>query len=67
MIPEPRHLIAALHKILGKLELTEAPGRDKESLVELQRILMTRIHDLENDAAIPTRAARLAEPANNPE
>jgi len=62
---ESRHLIAALHNILNNLELTETRGRDEKSAAELKRILEQRIQDLEDCAAIPTRAARTAKAANN--
>jgi hypothetical protein len=63
--PESRHLIAAIHNILSKLELSDGRGRDEESFAELKRILKQRIQDLENCAAIPSRAARTAKVANN--
>lgn len=52
MKSESKHLIAALHNILTGLELTEAPGRDKETFAQLKRIINQRIQDLENSASI---------------
>jgi hypothetical protein len=63
---ESRHLVAAFHNLLSKLELTDAPGRDQKSYAELKRILNRRIQDLENCTAIPFRRARGAKGANNP-
>ena len=60
MTSESRHLVAALHNLLGKLELTERPGGDEESFAELRRILKQRIQDLENCAAIRSPAATTA-------
>jgi hypothetical protein len=50
---ESKNLIASLHNILSKLELTQAPGRDEDSFAELKRILNQRIRDLESCASIP--------------
>jgi hypothetical protein len=55
---ESKHLIAALHNILIKLELTDAPGRDEESFAQLKRIIKQRIQDLENPAPITSRTPR---------
>jgi hypothetical protein len=54
---ESKHLIAALHNILTKLELTEAPGRNDESFAELKRILKQRIQELEDSASITATTA----------
>jgi len=61
---ESRHLIAALHNILSNLELTEIPGGDGESGIELKRILEQRIQELE-ECTIPSCAARTVKAPNN--
>jgi hypothetical protein len=62
---ESQHLVAALKKILSKLELTEGPGRDERSFAELKRILNQRIQDLQTCAVIPPFIAKPAKTANN--
>jgi hypothetical protein len=60
---ESRHLIAALHNVLSKLEFTEVPGPDDESFAELKRILKQRIQDLENCTSSASSISTLAKAA----
>lgn len=68
VIPEPKHLIAALQKILSELELADAPaGRDEESSSNLKRILKQRIQDLENCTPSSPSRSVIASAATNPD
>lgn len=56
--------LESLHVTLQKLEQTDNPGRDEESITELKRVLLNRIVDLELSKTLETGESEIE---NKPE